>query len=513
MVDRGILPALAVALLATACSPSPRPAEPARTLEVLMGADVPSLEPHAEFEEVSSAVLTNLYESLVRFDSNLQVAPGLAQRWINPDDRTWRFFLDPDARFADGRRLGATDVKRSLERLRSLAGSQVTGFARRVTAVTVVDEHTVDLHTDAPMGMLNDLAFIPIVADAPGGGEGAAAQPLGTGPYRLAAWDKGKTIVLEANPHRRDQPPFRRVVFTLRPEGVTLDEALARRPHLVLYPRRAEAARLRQGAQTEYELVTAGGLSVYYVAFNLAPRLPGGADNPLRDLRVRRALALALDRDALVRPALGFRPTPHLIVPQVFGFDPAIAAPARDVAAARALLAEAGPRRAPIPFDVVEGAGHALEHALVEQWAAVGAEVRLVEHPSGSYESVLESGAFGLVLQGYGCTSGDAGELLTFCLRTRDDGAGLGAGNYGRYSNPEVDAIAESQPRELDTRKRQALLRRALRLVSEELPYVPVMVSEDLYLVSRSISFEPPLSIELFRASEISPRRGDGAGR
>jgi peptide/nickel transport system substrate-binding protein len=144
---------------------APRPAPETRTLRVLLAVEPRNLDPQMPFDDVSSVVLDNVYDSLVRFDRALKLGPGLALRWINPDDRTWRFFLDPGARFADGTPVRASDVKYSIERIRSLAGSELSGFARHVVRTHIVDELTIDLQTDTPIAILNGLTFIRIVSE------------------------------------------------------------------------------------------------------------------------------------------------------------------------------------------------------------------------------------------------------------------------------------------------------------------------------------------------------------
>jgi ABC-type transport system substrate-binding protein len=87
--------------LLVGCRPVPS-AAPQRALRVLVAQDVRTLDPHVSFDTVSSVLLDNIFESLVRFDRSFHVTSDIALRWINPDDRTWRFFLDPTARFPDG---------------------------------------------------------------------------------------------------------------------------------------------------------------------------------------------------------------------------------------------------------------------------------------------------------------------------------------------------------------------------------------------------------------------------
>lgn len=505
---------LPLALALAACAAPPPAPQQTRALSILMGADVSTLDPQASFDDVSAVILVNIFETLVRFDNDFRLSPGLAQRWINPDDRTWRFFLDGRARFSDGSALTAGDVKFSIERLKGLAGSQLSGFVRHVTSVDAVDELTVDIHTDTPVAILNGLAFIPVMSEkhVRSAGDRVGRLPFGTGPYKLTGWDQRKSIVLEANEHRHPLPDVRRAEFTLHDGGIVLDDLLKLRPHLTLFLRRAEVEDFEKRRGPGLKLVSSDGLTVYYLTFNLAPRIAGhrGA-NPLRDVRVRRALAQAVDREELVRAALkGLgRPASQLIIPQVFGFNPRAEPPPYDPQAAREQLARAGASGLELPFDTVQGGSHMIEKLLIAQWGKIGVKASLREMPAELRQRSLETDSFAVTLEGYGCTSGDASELLTFCLHARDPAKGYGPGNHAGYSNPEMDRITEENLRIFDPKKRLEMLQRALGIATDELPYIPLVSVRDVYVVSDDIRWTPPVNAEI-RLSEISFRPGPG---
>src|SRR5262245_1485280 len=110
----------AAALAALACRGGSGTATPApdATLKIVLGVEPTSLDPQLHFDDVSAIVLDNIFDPLVRFGSSMRLTQGLALRWINPDDRTWRFSLDAAARFHDGSPVLASDVKFSLDRVR-----------------------------------------------------------------------------------------------------------------------------------------------------------------------------------------------------------------------------------------------------------------------------------------------------------------------------------------------------------------------------------------------------------
>ncbi len=506
---------LAGACVVTACRQPPREPAPQRPLRILMGLDVATLDPQVPFDDVSSIVLDNIFESLVRFDRSFRLTSGLAQRWINPDDRTWRFFLDPGARFPDGTPLKASDVTFSIERLRSLAGSQMTGFTRHIVSADVVDDLTVDVHTDVPIAILNSLAFIPIVSEAhvKGAGKSVAERPFGTGAYKLARWERGKSIVLEANEHHRPQPAIRRVEFTIRTEPDLLKEVLAERPDLTLFFPRRQVPELKK-ARPDLHVMTAEGLAVYYAMLNVRTQVPGRAGpNPLADRRVREALARATDRDELVRDGLlGFGRVPtQIIVPQVVGYNPKIEPPRFDPTAARELLRRAGHAGLALSLETSRGGPHRLERLLIAQWERAGIRATLRELDDASLQKAIEAGEFMVTAAGYSCTSADASEILDWGLHRRDVARGYGLGNFGGYANAEVDRLAEENLSVFDPKQRLEMLQKALVVAAADLPYLPLYVAEGIYVTSEAIDWTPPVNEEV-RLEDVKLRAAAGAG-
>jgi peptide/nickel transport system substrate-binding protein len=492
----------ALSLASMSCrKPEPRPAEP-RSLRVLMGADVVSLDPQVPFDDVSSLILDNIFESLVRFDRSFRLSSGLAVRWINPDDRTWRFFLDSEARFPDGSPLKASDVSFSIERLRSLSGSQMSGFTRHIVSTQVVDDLTIDIHTDTPIAILNSLAFIPVMSEkqVKEAGEGVSNRPFGTGAYRLARWEKGKLIVLEANPHHRPAPAIGRAEFVIHDAPDLLEDVLKTHPDITLFFTRSKIEELEKRKPPDLKVVSGGGLAVWYVALNVRPQIAGvKGPNPLADVRVRRAIAQATDQDEMVRDGLrGFgRRATQLVVSQVFGFDPLIEPVRYDPAAARAALVRAGHPDLEVAIDTIEGGTQRIEKLLTAQWQRAGIRASLRPHKTVEYQRALDAGEVAVSLGGYSCTSADASELLSFLLRSRDVAKGYGVGNVAAWSNREVDRVSEDNLRTFDPKKRLETLQRALRLASEELPYLPLYAAADIYVLSDAVDWTPPINQEM----------------
>lgn len=500
-------------LLTFSCKETPRPTPRAPSpLVILLGTDVSTFDPQIPFDVESSYVLGNIFETLIEFDSSFHLSPGLAVRWTNPDDRTWVFLLDENARFSDGTPLKASDVAFSINRLRSMTHSDLQAFTEHIESVRSLDDHTVQIITESPISILNNLVFIPIMNEqfVKSAGEGIGEKPMGTGPFKLLHWDKKKKIVMLRNEFYRPQARVERVEFIVHEDPETvLNRVLQDKPDITMYLPFRKIEEFESRRPKDLHLVFSNGLAVQYVVFNIRPSIPDfSGKNPLADVRFRQALAYATDSGEIIQTVLkGYgRPASQVIAPEVFGYDPSIKPLVPDLEKARQLLSETGYSNVVLPFHTQRGGSYRLENMLMKQWERIGIKGSLkLWNDSKEMTRALSSGDFAITVQGSSCTSGDASEFLTFSLRTSNQQQGHGTGNYAGYSNPEVDRICDSNLQIMKPRARLEALQRTMRLVSEDLPYLPLLITPDLYIVSDRVHWTPMVSGEL-RIKTISYR-------
>jgi peptide/nickel transport system substrate-binding protein len=495
--------ALAVALLAVLAGSSYRRA-PASRLVVVYAIGLRSLAAHALNEETAISVLGNVYDTLVETGADFSLRPGLAESWHNPDDRTWVFRLRPRVVAHDGRALTAADVVAALERARRDRLSQVREHLAEVEWITAPDARTVEVHTRRPFGALTrHLAnvFIGLPAD----GDGA---PVGTGPYRVRAWTPGAQVVLEAFPaHWRGRPHLDAVEFLAVPDPARR-LALVRRgaADIAADVPGAEIAALASDPSAAPRV--ASGLRVLYLGMDCRPARPGRAASPFHDVRVRRAVNLAVDRGALVAgPLDGFgQVTGQLVAPPVFGYAADVEAPAADPAAARGLLVRAGwPAGFGVDLEYAPAkyrGAEALVRALARDLGAIGIHVRPRPRAFPDFLDRMRAGLVTFYLSGALPTSGDAGLVYDYLLRTRQ--GSHGSLNGGRCSDPAVDALLEASAARLDAGDRADLLHRVAHVVEESAPVVPLAVPADLYAVRRGLAFAPRPDRRI-RVAELRP--------
>lgn len=487
-----------------ACRKAPATSPASAALVIAVPYELDSLDPHVADRLSSFAVLFNLYEPLVDTDADMKIRPALAATWESPDPLTWIFHLRPSVTFHSGKPLRAADVVYSLDRLRRDAGLQVRDFTRDITQVEAIGDLTVKVRTASPSGVF--LAKLRHVAIVP---EGATSDALrgradGTGPYALAGWGPREGVRLQRNQAYWGRPPQAgevRFALGLGPEKA-MDGLLTGRYQLVKCDsRKVEAALGRSG-----RVLVRESLYVKYLAFDLSREVTPFCrvrPNPFRDLRVRRAVAAAIDRRKLVSSLSSAAVPATQPVPRfVFGFDPSLPVPGPDVELARRLLREAGLGGG---FEVVlHGRPFARDAlpAIQEDLRRIGilAEPWLVSDTE--HFDLLKHRSLTFWLTRIGCDTGDAGELFEDLVHSPDAAGRFGLLNDGGYVNPKLDAVIERSVRLVGAADRLAAFQEIMRAVVRDQALVPLYNDQDVYALEPSLSWQPRADSEI-RAADI----------
>jgi peptide/nickel transport system substrate-binding protein len=332
----------------------------------------------------------------------------------------------------------------------------------------------------------------------------------GTGPYRLAEWKRGKSMLLERNDaYWGPRPALPSVRLHLnRSADAALGDLLSGRSRFVQSNSR-ETEKVLSG-EPDVELRRNSSVSVKFLYFDVAsvgsPDVAGGR-NPFRDPRVRRAVSLAVDRDELVRRlSVPAAPASQLVTPYIFGHDPSRQPLRHDPREARRLLAEAGWQdglelRVPARALFSEAA-----EIVAEMLGRVGIRARVSALPEPDWFRAMGSREFAMTISRFGCPTGDASDLFENLLHTRQPEGMAGLANYLGYSDPEVDRLIGLASRTLEMNRRQEILVQATARVMEDLPVVPLYVDQDLYAFRPGVEWKPRNDNFLI-ASEIARTR------
>src|SRR3989475_4568136 len=288
-----------LALLLVAAAASAQPAQ----LVISQPAEATTMDPGRSTQVLTVNYFVNLYDTLTRWDTSLQLQPGLATSWKNVNETTWEFTLRQGVKFHDGAPLTAEDVKATLDRNLQPGKTVVTPGFTTIEAVQIAGPTVIRIITKKPdpliavrMAQMGS-QILPARLTTDDGVKELARRPIGTGAYRLVEWVKDERLVMEAN---RDwwgwegkPPAIERVVWKPIPDDFPRIVALEKgEADIITNVPPDRMAALADGRVTKI-LSTAATRTVTFWINATQP--------PLSDTRVRQALHLALDVDGLVK--------------------------------------------------------------------------------------------------------------------------------------------------------------------------------------------------------------------
>ena len=398
------------------------------------------------------------------------------------------FTLREGVRFQSGAPLTAEDVAFTLARVPRVANSPgaFTVFTRQVRTVEILDDRRFRLRTGSASPVLpNDISQVAILhhvihRDATTEGFNSGELAIGTGPWRLQSWRSGDRMELVRNDAWWGGAlPWQRVTYRLiLNDSARVAALLSGDVEFIDQVPTSDIARLRKDARLT--LSEKPSLRHLYLAFDHLRDgpTPFATDNdgkplprnPLKDVRVRRALSLAIDRRAIVdRVMEGVAvPTGQFMPPGAYGYDPTIPVPEIDTEAARRLLAEAG---YPQGFRLtLHGSNDRylndarILQAVAQMWTRAGVRTAVEAAPYASFISRASRQDFSAFLVSWGSSSGEPSAGLRATLGTWDPATGMGAVNRSRYSNPEFDKRVLAAMNILDPQARERMLQDATRV-------------------------------------------------
>lgn len=476
------------------------------------------LDPYTLNETFTLSALGNVYEGLVRRNAKLELEPALAESWEKLSPTHWRFHLRKDVRFHDGGTLTADDVVFSAERVRS-EGSDLGTRVPTGAQVVAVDSHTVDFLLKSPAPALpaewetwyimdkewshaNGATSITSASSTTPGF--AALKTNGTGPYRVISHEPGLKTVYEKNGDWWDASEGMpdRVEFSAVTSGPTRVAALLSGELDMIYPVPVQdIARLEQNPATS---VLAGPeLRTLFLGMDqsreelLYSSVKG--KNPLKDVRVRKAIYQAIDMDAIASKIMRGTSAPAalLISPALFPRAGEFARLPYDPEASRRLLAEAGyPEGFSLTLDCpndryVNDAG--ICEAAAAMLSKAGIRTRANTQPKAKYFGrILPTGGYDTSFYLFGWTPADfdSFSLLQAVAMCRDTATGQGAFNIGGYCNPQVDALIRQLASEEDKEKRAELTAQIYTLLNRDVAYIPLHQQKLAWGVSNRFQVE-----------------------
>ena len=487
---------LTLALTITALAAVPAQAV---TLRWAAQNDVITLDPHSQNHATTNGIMQHVYEGLVRYDKDFRIQPSLATSWQQTSATQVRFNLRKNVKFHDGSPFTADDVVFSYGRIMQPQGTMQI-YVQGVKEIRKVDDFTVELVLSGPnpvlLPNLVDFRIMSRAWSAKNKSENvqdykakedtyAARNTNGTGPYILKLWEPDKRILMQVNTAWWDkiQGNATEVIYTpIRSDATRVAALLAGDVDLLTDLPTQDVVRLQKDPKLKV-LEGAENRTIFIGMDQFSNELKYSdvkGKNPFKDIRVRQAMNLAVDREAIRRVTMrGLSlPAAIMVAPSVHGYSADLdkTAPV-NVEGAKKLLAEAGyPAGFSFQLDCPNNRyvnDEEICQALVGMWARAGLKVRLLAQPMGQFIAKIQNFDHDAYMLGWGVANFDANYSLFSLLHTKTTGA-AGSFNLGRISDAKLDGIIQAINTETDVKKRDAMLREGLTIARDQSYYVPL---------------------------------------
>jgi len=482
------------------------------TLVMIIESSPTNLDPRVGLDAQSERIDGLLFDNLLSRDEHLSVKPGLAERWEIPDPRTYIFHLHAGVRFCDGRPLTSRDVKWSFDSLlQGNVRSTKAGAYRLVERIDAPDDRTVIFHLKEPWAaLLWNLAGGGGMGIVPEGStDEMSRNPIGSGPFRFVRAEQDKEVVIERNDNYwGEKTKLARVRFTVVPDTTTRAlelrkgsadvEINALTPDMVFTLQREPRLNVLRGP----------GTVLGYMAFNLR-------DPILKDVRVRQAIAFALDRGPLIQYLMRdlVRPAASILPPESWAYNDDVPQYTHDPAKARQLLDAAGyvPKNG-ARFHLAmktspEENSRAMAAVFQQQLAEAGIALDIRSFEFATFFSDVSHGEFQVYSLRWvgGNEDPDIFEYAFHSARIIPNGA-----NRQYYSNPRVDALIDKARAEIDQNARKRDYAELQKILAEELPYIDLWYFDNVLVSSKRVSnlqLNPSGNYDFLKTAELVATR------
>jgi peptide/nickel transport system substrate-binding protein len=493
----GVLPLLS-------CSQTPDP----NTFVMIIESSPTNLDPRVGIDAQSERIDELLFDALLIRDEHLNVQPALAERWEIPDPLTYVFHLHRGVTFHDGRALTSRDVKWTLDSL--LEGkirSTKSAAYRFVDHIDTPDDLTVVFHLKEPNSTLlwnlseGASGIVPY-----GSLDEMTRQPIGTGAFKFVSAEQDKEIILARNDNYWGaKARLARIRFTIVPDATTRALELRKGSADAAINALSADTVVALGREPNLQIERAPGTVLSYLAFNLH-------DSVLKDVRVRQAIAYAVDRSPLLQYIWrGFaQPAQSILPKQSWAYDQEVPVYPHDPEKARQILDSAGyPAHNGIRFHLTmktspEESTRLMAAVWQQQLREVGIALDIRTFEFATFFADVTSGAFQLYSLRWigGNEDPDIFEYAFHSNRFPPKGA-----NRGFYSNPRVDSLIEQARREVDQNTRKKLYDEVQEILARDVPYINLWYFDNVLVHARRVhnaTLNPSGNYDFLKTAEIS---------
>ena len=504
----------------------------AQTLTIGVRGGPDSIDPHFTATGTHAEALKHVFDTLVWSGDGLELEPRLAESWRAINDTTWEFKLRRGVKFHDGSDFTAADVKFSIERIPLVSGpNPTTIYVRRVKETKIIDAHTLHIVTDGAAPVLpNDFIRLFIVSSKAAAGltketaneafnSGKAA--IGTGPYKYVSWQPKGDLVLDRfdNFWGPKEPWARHVRKEIPNDAARVAQLKAGQLDLITRVPATDVAALKRDPKINVQTVDTVyvfnvELDMREKALNVTAKDGSALDkNPFRDLRVREAMDLAIDRKTLAEVSMeGMgKAVNQMVTPSIFGFNKTLGERRYDPVAARRLLADAGyPNGFRTQFSFTQDrlpGDRQVGTSIAQMLAAIGIDAQPNAQPAAVFFPARTRGDFSMSMSGWGTLTGEAHYTLSSLAHSNDKERKMGAFNVLGYNNPVMDKLLQDAAVEMDIGKRRKFLEDANALLEKDRQRLPIVAVGSAWAMQKDKVTIKPRVDEDTLAMNIKPAK------
>jgi len=495
--------ALTLPLLSCAGRPDPN------TLVMIIESSPTNLDPRVGLDGQSERIDELIFDYLVRRDGHFNMKPELAESWDIPDPRTYVFHLHHGAKFHNGQPLTARDVKWTFDSvMQGKVRTTKAAVYRPVDHIDAPDDYTVVFHLKEPFATLLWNLSDGSVGIVPYGSTGEVSRhPIGSGPFRFISAEQDKEVILERNnDYWGEKANLPRVRFAVVPDDTTRALELRKGSADVVSNALPFDTVVALEREKHLTILRGPGTMLSYLAFNLR-------DPILKDVRVRQALAYAIDRRPILRYlGRGFqRPAYSVLPPESWAYYGDVPRYDYNPEKARQLLEQAGyPLIDGTRFRLtmktsIEGSTRLLAAVLQQQLSDVGITLDIRTFEFATFFSDVTHGAFQLYSLRWigGNEDPDIFEYAFHSAKFTPNGA-----NRSFYSNPELDALINQARSQLDQNVRKQLYAQVQQILAEDLPYISLWYYDNVVVHTRrvtGIELNPSGNYDFLKTAALNP--------
>lgn len=476
------------------------PASAMAKADLVIATDAPpkAMNPHAYSSDANLSYMSNFFDGLLqRKAPEGKLGPALAVKWERVDALTWKFELRKGVKYHNGNDFNAADVKFTFERMKNPKYSKLLNIANSIASIETPDDYTVIFKTVKPVPWFAETMHQNFIVDKESSEKRDDGDyntvAMGTGAYKFVEWVKGSYVRMTANEDYWEGAPKHKNV-DIRPitEESTRFAALAGKQvdivngvPITLYD--------RVKAMPHIEIISQAARRAIYMG------LGNAKGTPLEDIRVRQAIAHAINEEEIIAKVMRGQATIAHQVPDVptVGYDSSIKRLDYDVAKAKQLLADAGYADG---FEITIAGPNdryvndeKICEAVAKYLAKVGLKVKLDVKPKSIFFDELTSYKYNFYLIGWFDGSFDFGRSAEKLLHTPDKDKGMGTYNGGAYSNAGIDSELIASSSIIDRAEREKALQAINKKSVEDVAWIPLHYQQDIFAIvkGKGIKFQP----------------------